>query len=400
MPPRYHFPHPFNSLVHLVHHTVVSDERIISHPVGRAPLPQHFIEHLVGAVHTVRFTQAIDQAVVGHDVRLEPLLPHPPEQPPRLVDPPPRRLPAPCAHPDPAVPGNEHRVRVGVRLAARTGSLHLVEQEPGIPKPPVLAQRGDQGVVALRVRGAAELAHAVERGERVAREPFLPERADDVGERGGGDERGVRAEEAEERRERVGAGERERRGAERGLGDLDGAGVGVGVVVRPGEEGEGEGGGEAAAGRGRGGGERPLRAQAARGAREDEARDGMKQGCDGVRGEAGEGRGDAERGVEAAVLEEGDQELRHEAGWGRGRGRRWGRRWRRRGRARGGGGHGKLLVGLGLNSLGFEREGYCECRLRTALIACSSFLFLIITFQIIIRPSEPVFIIISIIIWP
>lgn len=329
MPPRYHFPHPFNSLVHLVHHTVVSDERIVSHPVGRAPLPQHFIEHLMGALHAIRFTQAIDQAVVGHDVRLEPLLAHPPEQPPRLVDPPPRRLPAPRAHPDPAVPGNEHRVRVGVRLAARTGSLHLVEQKPGIPKPPVLAQRGYQGVVALRVRGAAELAHAVERGERVAREPFLPERADDVGDRGGGDERGVRAEEAEERRERVGAGKRERRGAERGLGDLDG--VGVGVVVRPGEEGEGEGGGEAAVGRGRGGGERPLRAEAARGAREDEARDGIERGGDGVRGEAGEGRGDAERGVEAAALEEGDQELRHEAGWGRGR--------RRRRRGRGGGGH-------------------------------------------------------------
>jgi hypothetical protein len=49
-----------------------------------------------------------------------------------------------------------------------------------------------------------------------------------------------------------------------------------------------------------------------------------------VRGEAGEGRGDAERGVEAAALEEGDQELRHEAGWGRGR------RRRRRGRGRGG----------------------------------------------------------------
>lgn len=262
MAPRNHFPHPFNSLVHLVHHTVVSDERIVSHPVGRAPLPQHFIEHLVGALHAVRFTQAIDQAVVSHDIRLEPLFSHPPEQPPRLVDPPPCRLPASRAHPDAAVPGNEHRVRVGVRLAARTGSLHLVEQEPGITKPPVPAQRSDQSVVALRVRGAVELAHAVKRGERVAREPFLTEHADYVGERSSGDDRSVRTEEAEERRERVGAGQRERRGAERGFGERDGVGVGVGV--RPGEEGESESSGEATVGRVRGGGERPLRAEAAR----------------------------------------------------------------------------------------------------------------------------------------
>jgi hypothetical protein len=210
------------------------------------------------ALDAVRLAQAIDQAVVGDDVRLEPLLPHPPEQPASLVDPPPRRLPAPRAHPDPAVPGDEDRVRVGVGRAASAGALHLVEQEPGVLEPPVPAQRSDQGVVALRVGGAAKLAQAVERGERLAREAFLPERADDVGERGGGDERGVRAEEAEERRERAGADEREHRGAERGLGERD---VGVG----PREEGEGEGGGEAAVGGGRGGGEGALRAEAAGG---------------------------------------------------------------------------------------------------------------------------------------
>lgn len=75
-----------------------------------------------------------------------------------------------------------------------------------------------------------------------------------------------------------------------------------------------------------------MRAETARGAREEEAWDGGERGGDGVRGEAAEGRGYAERGVEAAALEEGDQELRHEAGWGR----RRGRRWRRRGRGEGG----------------------------------------------------------------
>ena len=331
MAPCNHFPHPLNCLIHLIHRTVVSDEGIVSHPVWHATLLEHFIEHLVAALHAVRFAQSIDQAVVGHDVRLEPLLPHPPEQPPRLVNPPPRRLPAPRAHPDPAVPGDEHRVGVRVGLAARAGALHLVEQEPGILEPPVPAQRVDEGVVALRVGGAPELPHAVERGERVAREPFLSERADDVGERGRGDERGVRAEEAEERRERAGAGERERRGAERDLGERDG--LGAGVVVGPGEEPEGEGGGEAAVGGARGGGgggEGPLRAEAARGAREEVARDGGERGGDGVRGEAAEGRGGAERGVEAAALQERDQQLRHEAGRGRGRRRR----------RRGGGGHG------------------------------------------------------------
>jgi hypothetical protein len=43
-----------------------------------------------------------------------------------------------------------------------------------------------------------------------------------------------------------------------------------------------------------------------------------------VRGEAAEGRGDAERGVEAAALEERNQQLWHEAGRGRRRRRRGG----------------------------------------------------------------------------
>jgi hypothetical protein len=65
--------------------------------------------------------------------------------------------------------------------------------------------------------------------------------------------------------------------------------------------------------------------------REEEARDGG----DGVRGEAAEGRGRAERGVEAAALEERDKQLRHEAGRG----------WRRRRWRRERGGH-RLGVGF------------------------------------------------------
>uniref|UniRef100_A0A8R7U4S3 Uncharacterized protein n=1 Tax=Triticum urartu TaxID=4572 RepID=A0A8R7U4S3_TRIUA len=319
MPPRHHFPHPLNGLVNLIHRTVIPHKRVICHPVWQAPLLHHFIEHLVRTLHAVRLAEAIDIAVVGHDVRLQPLLPHPPEQPPGLIDPSPGGLPAPGPRPDPAVPGNEHGVGVGVRPAARAGALHLVEQEPGLLEPAVPAQRGEQRVVALRVRGAPELARAVEGGEGLPREALLAERADDVGERGGGDERGVLAEEAEERGERAGAGEGERGGAERGLGERDGARVG-GVGVGPVEEGEGERGGDPAVVGGGRGGEGPLRAEAARGAREDEARDGGERGGDGGRGEAAEGGGRAERGVEAAALEEGHQELRHQAGRRRGRG--------------------------------------------------------------------------------
>jgi hypothetical protein len=78
--------------------------------------------------------------------------------------------------------------------------------------PPFLAQRNDQGAIALHVRGAMELVHAVECGERVAWEPFLTKHMDHLGERGDGDDRSVGTKEAEERRER-GPAQAQRHGA-------------------------------------------------------------------------------------------------------------------------------------------------------------------------------------------
>jgi hypothetical protein len=75
------------------------------------------------ALDAVCLSQAIDQAVVGHDVRLELLLLHPRKSLVAFRH---------RAHPDPAVPGDEDRVCLGVGRTARTGALHLIEQEPGV----------------------------------------------------------------------------------------------------------------------------------------------------------------------------------------------------------------------------------------------------------------------------